>query len=44
MQEKPLQYVLWMKRAADGSRMGGIGRTNQLRLEKEIPFHNFHLH
>ncbi len=28
--DKPLQYYLWMKRAADSSRGGG-GRTKQLR-------------
>lgn len=32
--DKPLQYYLWMKRAADSSRGGGGGRTKQLRLYK----------
>ncbi|KAK4015691.1 hypothetical protein OUZ56_030663 [Daphnia magna] len=28
---KRLQYFLWMKRAADGARSGGMGRSKQLR-------------
>ncbi|XP_046633108.1 uncharacterized protein LOC124312662 [Daphnia pulicaria] len=29
--DKRLQYYLWMKRAADGARSGGMGRSKQLR-------------
>nr|CAH0113712.1 unnamed protein product [Daphnia galeata] len=29
--DKRLQYYLWMKRAADGQRTGGLGRSKQLR-------------
>ncbi|KAI9556654.1 hypothetical protein GHT06_016444 [Daphnia sinensis] len=29
--DKRLQYFLWIKRAADGARSGGMGRSKQLR-------------
>ena len=29
--DKRLRYYLWMKRAADGQRTGGLGRSKQLR-------------
>ncbi len=36
--DKRLQYYLWMKRAADGARSGGMGRSKQLRWLSNIFF------
>lgn len=35
LKDNSLQYLLWMKRAADSSRSGGAGRTKQLRLHND---------